>query len=90
MLEGMLGDDERSRTRSPSVYRIEVKGAVPGALVDNLDGFTVHTGPNTALTGPVRDTAELYGLIARLEMLGLVLISVQPVNRSATAPHHDG
>ena len=90
MLQGMLGDNDRSGTRSPPVYRIEVRGAVPGALVDNLDGFTVNAGTNTELIGPVRDAAALYGLITRLEMLGLVLVSVQPVHSSATAPHHDG
>ena len=58
-----------------------------------LDGFTVHAGPTTTLTGPVTDAADLYGLIARLECLGLTLLSIQPSTSSTTsrvgrARHH--
>ena len=44
----------------------------------------IQAGPTTTLTGPVTDTAELYGLIARLECLGLTLLSVQPFTSSTT------
>jgi hypothetical protein len=51
---------------------------VPARLDDELDSFTVQAGATTTLTGPVTDAAHLYGLIARLECLGLTLVSVQP------------
>jgi hypothetical protein len=63
--------------RPPTTYCVQVRGPVPAGLADELDGFTVQTGPTTALTGPVTDAADLYGLIARLECLGLTLLSVQ-------------
>jgi hypothetical protein len=60
-----------------------VSGDVPAALARELIGFTPDDrGPNTVLTGQVVDTAALYGLLARLESLGVVLISVRPI------PHH--
>ena len=65
---------------------------MPAGLADELDGFTIQAGPTTTLTGPVTDTAELYGLIARLECLGLTLLSVQPftsstANEQGDSPH---
>ena len=46
-------------------------------LAEDLDGFSVQAGPTTLLTGPITDSADLYGLIARLECFGLTLLSVQ-------------
>jgi hypothetical protein len=71
--------------RPPITYCLQVRGPVPARLADELDGFTVHAGPTTTLTGPVTDTADLYGLIARLERLGLTLLSVQ-TSASPTTP----
>ena len=39
-------------------------------LAEELDGFSVQAGPTTMLTGPITDSADLYGLIARLESFG--------------------
>ena len=43
-----------------------------------IQNFTVVHGVEgeTTLAGPVRDQAELYGLIAKLRDLGVTLISV--------------
>ena len=60
--------------RPPTTYCLKVRGRVPAGLADALDGFTIQAGPTT--------TAELYGLIARLECLGLTLLSVQPFTSS--------
>ncbi len=68
----------------PTTYRLQILGPVPAGLSDQLDGFTVQTGPQTTLTGPVTDAADLYGLIARLESLGLTLLSVQASTSSTT------
>ena len=90
-----MGHDEAAATprRPPTTYRLQVRGPLPASLADELDGFTVHAGPTTTLTGPVTDTADLYGLIARLECLGLTLLSVQPSTSSqpprvGRARHH--
>ena len=66
---------------------------MPARLADELDGFTIQAGPTTTLTSPVTDAAHLYGLIARLECLGLTLLCVQASGSSTTpelaAPEHD-
>jgi hypothetical protein len=48
-------------------------------MLEELAGFTVEISPRaTVLSGPMADSAALYGLIARLETLGLTLVSVRP------------
>jgi hypothetical protein len=60
-------------------YRIEVRGRMPAGSAAELMGFTFDVGSaNTTLSGAVVDAAALYGLIARLEALGLALVSVRP------------
>ncbi len=46
--------------------------------VEWLDGFTMtHTEQNeTILTGSIPDQAALYGLIAKLRDLGVILLSI--------------
>ena len=60
-------------------YRIEIAGPVPEALREELPDMVVRvSGGVTALIGDVPDTAALYGIIARLEALGVPLLSAQP------------
>ncbi len=69
----------------PSTYRIEIRGRPPARILDELTGFTIEVGaPTTTLSGPLADTAALYGLIARLEALGLTLLSVHPTPNEPT------
>ena len=80
-------DDTPTPERQPPIsYRLQVRGRLPARLADELDGFTVDAGPTTTLTGPVADPAALYGLIARLEGLGLNLLSVHPATTCAAIP----
>lgn len=68
------------------VYRIEVHGPLPAGAAEDWPGMAVErSGSTTALVGPVADPAALYGLLARLEALGLALVTVGPVaQQSAT------
>ena len=77
----MARDDVPPREQQPLTYRLEVRGRLPAMLAEDLEGFSVDAGPTTTLTGPVADPAALYGLIARLESLGLTLLSVHPTAR---------
>jgi hypothetical protein len=44
--------------------------------------MTLEHGPNrTVLTGDVRDQAQLYGLIGRLQEFGIELLAVEPADR---------
>jgi hypothetical protein len=63
----------------PSTYRIEIRGRLPARVLDELNDFIIEVGAQTTtLSGPLADAAGLYGLIARLEALGLTLLSVHP------------
>ncbi len=57
---------------------IVVKGQIDACWSDWFGGFEItHTaGGGSILTGPVRDQAELRGILSRLADLGLELISV--------------
>jgi hypothetical protein len=66
----------------PTTYVIEVQGAIPSALAAELAPLTIDVGvggATTLLRGPVADTAALYGLLARLESVGVALVAVRPV-----------
>jgi hypothetical protein len=69
-----------------STYVIEVRGRLPSSLASQLVGFDiVELERSTVLTGDIADGAALYGVLARLESLGVPLVSVQPVT-GRTAP----
>jgi len=63
---------------------IRVKGQVDRDWSDWFGGLQItHTADGgTILTGPVRDQAELRGILSRLANLGLELISVNTLSRS--------
>ena len=59
-------------------YVIEVNGPLPASLAAELATFHQHTDhESTILTGPIVDTAALYGLLARFEMFGVALTSIR-------------
>lgn len=57
---------------------IRVRGHLDSQWAEWLDGLAItHSEQNeTILSGPVKDQAALYGLIAKLRDLGLPLVSV--------------
>ena len=65
-------------TNAPRVYEIRVDGPLGDDWSEWFGGLTVTTDAQgrTVLTGPVPDQAALYGLLARLRDLGLVLLAV--------------
>jgi hypothetical protein len=72
-------DNAHAQRMEPSTYRIEIRGRLPARVLDELTDFTLEVDTQTTtLSGPLADAAALYGLIARLESLGLTLLSVHP------------
>jgi hypothetical protein len=60
-------------------YRIEVVGRLPAAAGQEFPGMSIEaSGATTILSGIVADAAALYGIIARLEALGVALLAAQP------------
>ena len=52
-----------------------------GMRLERMHGTTV-------LTGPVRDQAQLHGLIERIQELGIELVSVNPAKGPLDEPRH--
>ena len=59
-------------------YEIRIRGRVSAAVLETFDAMQSDVEPvETILHGPVRDQAELHGLLHRLQSLGLELIEVR-------------
>jgi hypothetical protein len=66
---------------SPSFYQIEVKGTLDESWSDWFDGFTLtQQDGKTLLAGQVIDQAALLGILAKINDLGLVILSVMERN----------
>ena len=63
-------------------YEIRIRGRVIPVLLDSFEAMKSGVEPvETVLHGPVRDQAELHGLIDRIQALGLELIEVRRLPR---------
>jgi hypothetical protein len=66
----------------PGSYEIRVRGQIGKTVAARFDGFDAELEPaETVLRGEIRDQAELHGLLARIESLGLELVEVRQVGR---------
>jgi hypothetical protein len=68
-----------------ATYEIRVRGRISSAALQRLEGMQRGPGSvETVLHGPVRDQAELHGLLDRIKTLGLELVEVRrlPMRRS--------
>jgi hypothetical protein len=66
-----------ARERGASECRIVVKGELGGWFATQFEGMTLQRGVGTTtLEGRVADQAEVYGLLERVQDLGLELVSV--------------
>lgn len=62
----------------PSVYEIRVEGHLSDCWSDWFDGLAIRNDPNgeTVLSGSFVDQAALFGTLAKIQALNLILISV--------------
>ncbi len=69
----------------PTSYQIRVHGHFDDALAEWFAPLTIANQPNgeAILSGPVRDQAELFGLLLKLYNLNFTLIAVQPAPLNA-------
>jgi hypothetical protein len=67
------------------MYRLEVEGELSDPTGSVFEGMILrYESGNTVLTGPIRDQAELQGILRRVSDLGLTLVNVNAVTgRSA-------
>lgn len=72
----------------PATYQIKVGGRLDESWSSWFSDLTItyETGsdatPITTLTGPVADQSALHGLLAKIRDLGLLLISVQLMDKN--------
>jgi hypothetical protein len=65
------------------LYRFVVEGELSGRVEPAFETLTLtHERGNTVLVGPVRDQAELQGLLQRLTDFGLTLLSATALEES--------
>ena len=67
---------------SDTRYEIRIRGRVSSAVLDTFDMENDVEPVETILHGPVRDQAELHGLLRRLQALGLERIEVRRLPES--------
>jgi hypothetical protein len=68
-------------TKMPISYQIRVQGHLDITLIEWFAPLNIsNEGTGEAiLTGPVRDQAELFGILLKLYNLNFTLIAVQPI-----------
>ena len=63
---------------APANYEIRILGRVSAPVLSSFEGLASEVEPvETILHGPVRDQAELHGILERLQSLGLALVEVR-------------
>ena len=66
----------------PCSYRIHLKGKLDLKWNEWFDGFEItYTNGDTILLGSVPDQAALHGVLAKINDLGLSLISVNQLSQ---------
>jgi hypothetical protein len=73
----------------PTGYTLRVDGRLDNRWSPWFDNLTLtHRGDGTtSLTGPVRDQAQLHGLLTKIRDLGLTLISVDATDPTDRVHH---
>ena len=69
------------------VYRIVVKSELGDRYASDFEGMRMETREGqTILTGEVKDQPHLFGILDRLNGLGLELLSVEALPEDADQP----
>jgi hypothetical protein len=63
------------------VYQIRIEGHLNSQSSDWFEGLTItlEEDGDTLLSGPLKDQAALHGLLKKVRDLGMILVSVCPV-----------
>ena len=68
-------------------YEIRIKGRLSDSLMAAFEGMRASVEPvETVLHGPVQDQAALYGLLDRVQALGLELVEVRRLPEAPEEP----
>ena len=74
----------KSKAGRGAPYELVIRGELDARYGYLFEGMRMeHVAGTTVLTGRVRDQAQLYGFIGRMEELGLELLSLQKTNEDS-------
>ena len=67
--------------QNPIIYQIRIKETLGAQWAEWFDPLAIQPAPNgdTLLVGPLRDQAELHGVLLKVRNLNLTLIAVTQV-----------
>jgi hypothetical protein len=72
---------------SPSSYEIRIRGRITKSCQAAFDDLAVTVSPvETVLRGPAIDQAALYGILERIQALGLELVEVRRLPPTTREP----
>ena len=72
-------------------YQIRVRGGLGRTILTAFPGLIARAeGADTVLAGDLPDQAALYGVLARIEALGLELLEVRRESPDGVTPPHPG
>ena len=72
-------------------YQIRIRGRLGRTMRAAFPDLYVQAqGEDTVLTGALADQAALYGVLARIEALGLELVEVRRESHGGVTPPHPG
>jgi hypothetical protein len=70
-------------------YRLIVEGELSPSVAHTFAGMAfTPAGGTTTLIGPVRDQAELHGLLQHVSDLGLTLLEATALEEPESLPEH--
>ena len=75
---------------TPTIYQIRIKEHLAELWVEWFDPLVIQYEANgeTILIGPLRDQAELFGMLTKVNNLNLTLIAVEKIGKSEAAKDH--
>jgi len=64
-------------------YQIRLKGSLDSSWSDWFDGFSITVqGDETILVGVVCDQSALHGILAKINDLGLPIVSIEKISQT--------
>jgi len=74
-----------------SDYEFRIKGRLSQELVATFAPLRAHENVETVLVGPITDRAQLHGIVARFEILGLEIVEFRRLatGEGMTQPHSE-
>ena len=82
-----MGPDHREVAASPGLYTIRIKGRLGATAQSAFPSMACELkGRETVLTGWLEDQSALFGVLARIEGLGLELLELRMIQDRPQSP----